>query len=66
VTTHVVIYAADASLNQAPETFDGVRMNVVSSHVNLFAVIDPMMFIAANSQSIVGCELIREQPRSSA
>lgn len=52
VTANVVINATDPALNQTPESFDGVRVNV-SDNVDLLAVVDSLMLVAACVKAIV-------------
>ena len=54
-----MIDAPQPILNQAPESFDCVRMNF-ASNVDLFAVIDSQVGISPSAYSVVGAKLISE------
>ena|ERR1039458_1449337 len=57
-----MIDAANPSLNQRPEAFDGVRVNF-ADHVNALAVIDSFVSVSASIKPIVGAERISEHNR---
>jgi hypothetical protein len=59
VTANVVVNAPNPGLDQKPEPFDGVRVNV-PVNVDLLTVIDPLVRIAACSESVVRRIVIRE------
>lgn len=52
MTTNIVIDATDTALNQAPKSFDGIRVNIAND-VNLLGVIDSLVPISACSKAII-------------
>src|SRR6266568_1575171 len=50
---HVVVYSADSTLHQAPESFNGLSVNIARD-VNLRAVPDTLVDIAFRLQAIIG------------
>ena len=63
MTANTMIDATDPALYEAPESFNGVRMNV-SGHINFLAVVDSLVRVAASANAVVGAEVIGEYHRS--
>lgn len=57
MTANRVINATDSALDEAPESFDGIRVNF-ADHIDALTVIDSFVSVSASVKAIVGAESI--------
>ena len=62
MTANVVVNAPDTTLDEAPESFDGIRVNL-ANYVNAFAVINSSMLVSASIKPVIRAEGVGEYNR---